>query len=51
LITTEAGLIIAIPTMMIHGFLSEKLEKVMSELYIQSTVLLNRLFPTDPKVK
>jgi biopolymer transport protein ExbB len=48
LITTEAGLIIAIPTMMIHGFLSEKLEKVISELYIQSTVSLNLLFPTDP---
>jgi biopolymer transport protein ExbB len=51
LITTEAGLVIAIPAMMIHGFLSEKLEKVMSELYIQSTVSLNLLFPTDTKVK
>lgn len=45
LITTEAGLVIAIPVMVIHGFLSEKIEKVMSELYIQSTVSLNKIFP------
>ena len=41
----RAGLVIAIPVMVIHGFLSEKIEKVMSELYIQSTVSLNKIFP------
>ncbi|MCK9183288.1 MAG: MotA/TolQ/ExbB proton channel family protein [Fibrobacteraceae bacterium] len=45
LVTTEAGLIIAIPVMVIHGFLSEKIEKVMNSLYVQSTVSLNKIFP------
>lgn len=45
LVTTETGLIIAIPVMILHGLLSEKIEKVNSELYVQSTALLNRIFP------
>lgn len=45
LITTEAGLVIAIPTMILHGLLSEKIDRVTSELYVQSTAMLNRLFP------
>ena len=45
LVTTETGLIIAIPVMILHGLLSEKIEKVTSELYVQSTSLLNKLFP------
>ncbi|HOG69099.1 MAG TPA: MotA/TolQ/ExbB proton channel family protein, partial [Fibrobacteraceae bacterium] len=47
LITTETGLIIAIPVMILHGLLSEKVEQVTSELYIQSTSLLNKLFPEE----
>lgn len=47
LITTETGLVIAIPVMILHGLLSEKIEKVVSELYVQSTSLLNKLFPKD----
>lgn len=45
LVTTEAGLIIAIPVMILHGLLSEKIERVISELYVQSTAMLNRIFP------
>ncbi len=47
LVTTESGLIIAIPVMILHGLLSEKIEKVTSELYVQSTALLNRIFPKE----
>lgn len=45
LVTTEAGLVIAIPVMILHGLLSEKIERVTSEIYAQSTAMLNRLFP------
>lgn len=44
LVTTETGLVIAIPVMILHGLLSEKIEKVTSELYVQSTSLLNKIF-------
>ncbi|MDR1759632.1 MAG: MotA/TolQ/ExbB proton channel family protein [Fibrobacter sp.] len=47
LITTETGLIIAIPVMVLHGLLSEKLESVTSELYVQSSALMNKMFPKD----
>ena len=47
LVTTETGLVIAIPVMILHGLLSEKIEKVTSELYVQSTSLLNRIFGKD----
>ncbi|MCQ2091218.1 MAG: MotA/TolQ/ExbB proton channel family protein [Fibrobacter sp.] len=49
LVTTETGLIIAIPVMILHGLLSEKIEKVTSELYVQSTSLLNKIFPKSEK--
>ena len=44
LVTTEMGLVIAIPVMILHGLLSEKIEKITSELYVQSTWLLNKIF-------
>ena len=44
LVTTETGLVIAIPVMILHGLLSEKIEKVTSEMYVQSTSLLNKIF-------
>lgn len=47
LVTTEAGLVIAIPVMILHGLLSEKIERVVSEMYVQSTALLNRIFHED----
>jgi len=49
LVTTETGLVIAIPVMILHGLLSEKIEKVTSELYVQSTSLLNKIFPKNEK--
>ena len=49
LVTTEKGLIFAIPVMILHGLLSEKIEKVTSELYVQSTSLLNRIFGHEEK--
>ena len=45
LVTTEAGLIIASPTMVLHGILNERLEKATSEICVRSTELLNRIFP------
>ena len=44
LVTTEMGLVIAIPVMILHGLLSEKIEKITSELYVQSTSLMNKVF-------
>lgn len=49
LITTETGLVIAIPVMILHGLLSEKIEKVISELYVQSTSLLNKIFSEEKR--
>ena len=49
LITTEMGLVIAIPVMVLHGLLSEKIEKITSELYVQSTWLLNQVFGKESK--
>lgn len=50
LITTETGLVIAIPVMILHGLLSEKIERVTSELYVQSTSMLNQIFPDKKKL-
>lgn len=47
LVTTETGLVIAIPVMILHGLLSEKIEKLTSELYARSTSLLNKIFPKE----
>ena len=47
LITTETGLIIAIPVMVLHGLLSEKIEKVTSALYVQSISLMNQIFEKE----
>ena len=49
LVTTEMGLVIAIPVMILHGLLSEKIEKITSELYVQSTWLLNQVFGKESK--
>ena len=49
LVTTESGLIIAIPVMILHGLLSEKIEKITSELYVQSTSLMNKVFGKESK--
>jgi len=44
LITTEMGLIIAIPVMLFHGKLSETLDFVTTEIRVQSLILLNTLW-------
>ena len=44
LITTETGLIIAIPIMLFHGKLSETLDYITTEIRIQSLALLNILW-------
>jgi biopolymer transport protein ExbB len=44
LITTEAGLIIAIPVLLIHGKLSETLDYITTEIRLQSLALLNMLY-------
>jgi biopolymer transport protein ExbB len=44
LITTESGLIIAIPIMLLHGKLSETLDYITSEIKIQSLAVLNLLW-------
>lgn len=44
LITTEAGLIIAIPVMLFHGKLSESLDFTTTELRTQSLALMNKFW-------
>jgi len=44
LITTETGLIIAIPVMLFHGKLSETLDYITTEIRVQSLALLNILW-------
>ncbi len=44
LITTETGLIIAIPIMLLHGKLSETLDYITTEIRVQSLALLNMLW-------
>jgi len=44
LITTETGLIIAIPVMLFHGKLSETLDYITTEIRVQSLTLLNILW-------
>jgi len=44
LITTETGLIIAIPIMLLHGKLSETLDYVTTEIRVHSLALLNMLW-------
>ncbi|HSQ41149.1 MAG TPA: MotA/TolQ/ExbB proton channel family protein [Fibrobacteraceae bacterium] len=45
LITTETGLAIAIPVLLLHGWLTERLDVILSNLGIQAMSLLNRLWP------
>jgi biopolymer transport protein ExbB len=44
LVTTETGLVIAIPIMLMHGKLSESLDYISGELGVESTALLNTVF-------
>jgi len=45
LVTTEAGLIIAIPVLLIHNHLKSLKSKINNNLQVQAMILLNRYFP------
>jgi len=49
LVCTESGLVIAIPVLLLHGWLTEKLDVITSSLSFQSMALLNRLWPDSDK--
>jgi biopolymer transport protein ExbB len=45
LTTTQAGLIIAIPVLLIHGFLTERLDTITANISSYSLSLLNTMWP------
>jgi len=45
LVTTQTGLIIAIPLLLMHGFLSDRLDKIENDISAQSLTLLNKIWP------
>ena len=45
LINTETGLAIAIPVLLVHGFLNEKLDTITANLNGRSLEALNKLWP------
>jgi len=45
LVCTETGLVIAIPVLLLHGWLTEKLDVITSSLAFQSIALLNQIWP------
>ncbi len=49
LVTTMAGLIIAIPVLLIHGFLRENLDGIVAAVNGRSLELLNRIWPDEEK--
>ncbi len=44
LVTTETGLIVAIPVMVLHGLLSERLDRIAGAISTRASELLNRLY-------
>ncbi len=46
LVTTQAGLVIAIPVLLVHGVLSNRLDNINSSLNVHTLEVLNRLWPT-----
>ncbi len=45
LVTTQAGLVIAIPVLLVHGVLSNRLDNINSALNVHTLEVLNRLWP------
>ncbi len=45
LITTQTGLMIAIPILLIHGFLSDRLDKLQNDMSSQSLSVMNKIWP------
>ncbi|MDO5575500.1 MAG: MotA/TolQ/ExbB proton channel family protein, partial [Fibrobacter sp.] len=44
LITTEAGLIIAVPVLLFHNYLRNRKKKIVVELQLHALRLLNRIY-------
>jgi len=51
LVCTESGLVIAIPVLLLHGWLTEKLDVITSSLAFQSIALLNQIWPDSEEEK
>jgi biopolymer transport protein ExbB len=49
LITTQTGLAIAIPILLMHNFLRNRRNKLRTEIERTAVVVLNRLWPTKKK--
>lgn len=47
LTTTQSGLVIAIPVLLLHGWLTERLDHITSALGIYSMAMLNKLWPEE----
>ena len=45
LITTEVGLIVAIPILLIHNYLRNRKNRISSDLQLHAMSLINRLYP------
>lgn len=47
LITTETGLIVAIPIILLHNYLANKMNDIVGEIHQHGLALLNRLWPDE----
>ncbi len=47
LITTEAGLIIAVPALLVHNYLANRVDRIVNEMQLFSVKSLNALWPQD----
>lgn len=47
LITTEVGLIVAIPLLLIHNFLRNRRNRIQADMEMNAMVILNRLWPEE----
>ncbi len=45
LVTTQTGLVIAIPILLIHGYLSDKLDRIQTTISAGSMEVLNKIWP------
>ncbi len=49
LVTTQTGLIIAIPILLVHGYLSDRIERIQNEITSKSFEVLNKIWPEGVK--
>jgi biopolymer transport protein ExbB len=45
LITTQTGLIIAIPILLIHGYLSDRMERIQNDITANGMEVMNKIWP------